>query len=164
MDESVYLPEYLFHVTRPANADSIRKHGLKSGMFGDLYLSGSLQHALRFMESRIRVAYTGRIIENELAPEQAAAIRKQIEEGTIVTGIRVDGDKVIGMLPELEHNDQVCVVKVAVEDLDLEALEVSTDHNPAFFGEDTTSWVYWNKTIPPEVLEVTVIDFPTPEV
>ena len=137
------IPKRLYHVTAPDNEDPIQDEGLTSP-WGQ-YLTADPQHALRFMADRLRHQYVG-VEEQELPWTPALA---QLGNGTVKE--KEDGSKVVVVpVPKIKLNDYAVMLEIDRDRIG-QPVEVSTDHNPAFYGEDTTSFVVWGH-IPPEAI------------
>ena len=65
--------------------------------------------------------------------------------------IEVDGEMV--KMPNMLDSKTIYAFEIDVDRLDLDLLQESGDHNPAFFNEDTQSFMY-NGKIEPEWLEL----------
>lgn len=140
------IPKRLYHVTGPDNEDGIFEKGLTSP-WGQ-YLAGDPEHALRFMADRLRHQFVG-TEEREIPLTDVSEAAAKQQGGKIVE--KEDGSKVVLIpFPKLRVNDYAVMLEIDRDRIG-EPVEVSTDHNPAFFGEDTTSFVVWGK-VPPEAI------------
>lgn len=119
-------PVSLYHAAWESKLDSILTNGLLPGPDGCVYIAGPLPaHAAQFVA--MRPDYDG---------------FKEIE---------IDGE-MVNMLNMLDSKI-VYAFKIDVDRLDPSLLHESGDHSPAFFNEDTQSFMYDGK-IEPEWLEV----------
>jgi hypothetical protein len=107
-------PELLYHAAPICVRDKIMQEGLK-GAFGEVYAASSSEHALIFMAWRLLSHYHG--------------LGEEIE---------IDGIK--GRLPIIVQHESVDVW--TIDTTKTGEWKEGTDHSPAFFGEDTTSWYH----------------------
>lgn len=119
-------PVSLYHAAWESKLDSILTNGLLPGPDGCVYLAGPLPaHAAQFV-----------------------AMRPDCDG---IKEIEIDGEKV--RVPNLLDSKTVYAFEIEVDRLDPDLLHESGDHNPAFFNEDTQSFMYDGK-IEPEWLEL----------
>ena len=122
-------PVNLYHAAWESKLDSILESGLLPGCDGCVYLAGPLPaHAAQFV-----------------------AMRPDYDPSNPFKEIEIDGEMV--KMPNMLDSKTVYAFEIDVDRLDPSLLHESGDHNPAFFNEDTQSFMY-NGKIEPEWLEV----------
>ena len=122
-------PVNLYHAAWESKLHSILREGLLPGPDGCVYLAGPLPaHAAQFV-----------------------AMRPDYDPSNPFKEIEIDGEMV--KMPNMLDSKTVYAFEIDVDMLDLDLLQESGDHNPAFFQEDTQSFMY-NGKIEPEWLEV----------
>tara|TARA_B100000745_G_scaffold292687_1_gene233844 strand:- start:294 stop:704 length:411 start_codon:yes stop_codon:yes gene_type:complete len=122
-------PVSLYHAAWESKLHSILREGLLPGPDGCVYLAGPLPaHAAQFV-----------------------AMRPDYDPSNPFKEIEIDGEMV--KMPNMLDSKTVYAFEIDVDMLDLDLLQESGDHNPAFFQEDTQSFMY-NGKIEPEWLEV----------
>ena len=122
-------PVSLYHAAWESKLHSILREGLLPGPDGCVYLAGPLPaHAAQFV-----------------------AMRPEYDPSNPFKEIEIDGEMV--KMPNMLDSKTVYAFEIDVDMLDLDLLQESGDHNPAFFQEDTQSFMY-NGKIEPEWLEV----------
>ena len=122
-------PVSLYHAAWESKLHSILREGLLPGPDGCVSLAGPLPaHAAQFV-----------------------AMRPDYDPSNPFKEIEIDGEMV--KMPNMLDSKTVYAFEIDVDRLDLDLLQESGDHNPAFFNEDTQSFMY-NGKIEPEWLEV----------
>lgn len=115
------LPEFLYHAGPQCAEDAILAEGLKSN-WGEIYLTTDPQHCCRFMGSRLLAHLHG--------------MKEVMHQGQSLT------------FPNVVQHEYIPVFEVKRNDLDHRLMELSTDHDPKFYGEDVVSLVYNSDHIP----------------
>jgi len=113
------VPAKLYHAAPECAFEGIITEGLKSH-WGEIYAAESAGHALTFMWFRLL---------DHFHPEQKLVI---------------DGHEV----PNLVAHSGIYVFEIDTTKTDQSLWDLGSDHSAAFFGADTTSWVYAAKQIP----------------
>ena len=122
-------PVSLYHAAWESKLHSILREGLLPGPDGCVYLAGPQPaHAAQFV-----------------------AMRPDYDPSNPFKEIEIDGEMV--KMPNMLDSKTVYAFEIDVDMLDLDLLQESGDHNPAFFQEDTQSFMY-NGKIEPEWLEL----------
>lgn len=144
-------PTRLYHATRPANVESIREKGLLASAFGEVYFCESVEECTTIIGPRIAVAHAGIDWFEVTDPVMAEKYRS----GKISSAYEERNGVVYAAYPKMEQNTHMAVVEVDVSKMNASALEVSTDHDPRFFG-DLRSWAYYRDVPPTAIIDITL--------